>query len=51
MLTAEYYDRLMAGAPEPEWARAERYDYCDQTVATKNDIFHSLSQFFARFFR
>ena len=49
MLTVQYYDTLMASAPTPEWAKAERYDYCDQTVRKIGKI-HSLSAFFTWLF-
>lgn len=49
MLTVQYYDTLMTSAPTPEWAKAERYDYCDQTVRKIGKI-HSLSEFFTWLF-
>lgn len=54
MLTVGYVDSLEElgfSTPAPEWAKTERYDYCDQLVTRKENFFQMISQFFSKLFR
>lgn len=51
MLTVGYFESFKMNAPVPEWAKAERYDYCDQTSTRKDDFLHFLSEFFTHLLR
>ena len=49
MSSIQYFDTFSFSAPTPEWAKAERYDYCDQPVRKIGKI-HSIADFFTWLF-
>ena len=49
MSSIQYFDTFSFSAPTPEWAKAERYDYCDQSVRKIGKI-HSIADFFTWLF-
>lgn len=54
MLTVGYVDsleKLRFSTPAPEWVKTERYDYCDQLIAKKENFVQMLSAFFSKLFR
>lgn len=48
MLTVGYLESLRYPIPAPEWARTERFDYCDQGIHRGFGILRLLSQLFHR---
>ena len=54
MLTVGYIDSLSElgfRTPTPEWVKTQRYDYCDQLIAKKENFVQMLSAFFSKLFR
>lgn len=54
MLIVGYIDSLSElgfRTPTPEWVKTERYDYCDQLIAKKENFVQMLSAFFSKLFR